>query len=177
MPMTSDVDHVIDPVFGSGRSQSVYADGERDVFGAVGGYPTHATEFADRPDVDREQAYRLLRALGSLGSLGSLEGTGDRRFSSTSTGTFLRADSPGSLRAKVRREEGRTHYALWKHLPDIVLEAEQNAIDRGFGADGVFECLEESPEYANHLANTDREYDVTHYPENERMGAVEGVVG
>lgn len=137
--MTSDVDHVIDLVFGSGRSQTVYADGEIDVFEAVGGCPTHATEFADRPDVDREQEYRLLRALGSLGSLGSLDVTDDERFSLTSPGTVLRADSPGSpgsLQAMVRLEEGPTHYALWKHLPEIVREGEQNAIDRGFGVVG-----------------------------------------
>jgi hypothetical protein len=106
---------------------------ELGVFEVVGGYPKHAVELADQLDIDRDLGYRLLRALASLGVF---EETSDRRFEITPAGELLREDHPESLHGVALLEEGPTHYALWKHLPDLVREGEQNAFDREFGHSG-----------------------------------------
>lgn len=142
--MSDNIDHVIDLIFGRWRSQILYAGVELGVFEVVGEYPKHTVEIADQLDIDREKAYRLLRALGSLGLL---EETDDRQFSITSAGGLLQEEHPGSLRGIALLEEGPTHYALWKHLPDIVSEGGPHGFQREFGHD-VFEHREADSGYA-----------------------------
>lgn len=136
-------DRLMDLIFGRWRSQTLYAGVELSVFEVVGDYPKHAIEIADQIDIDRELGYRLLRALGSLGLL---EESAGRRFEITPAGELLREDHQASLRGVALLEEGPTHYALWKHLPDLVREGDQNAFEREFGHSG-FEHRETDPEY------------------------------
>ncbi len=136
--------HVTDLIFGRWRSQTLYAGVELGVFDVVGDHPTHAVEIADLLDIDRGYGYRLLRALGSLGLLSE---TSDRRFSLTPAGELLQEDHPESLQAVALLEEGPTHYAMWKHLPDIVREGGPNGRQREFGYTGL-DHLEADPEYA-----------------------------
>jgi DNA-binding MarR family transcriptional regulator len=145
--MADPVDHVIDLIFGRWRSQTLYAGVELGVFEAVGEYPTHATEIADRLDIDRDNGYRLLRALSSLGLL---EETDDRRFSITPAGELLREDHPESLRNITLLEEGPTLYAVWTHLPDVVREGGPTGFQREFGH-STFEHRETDSEYAQVL--------------------------
>lgn len=130
-------------VTGRWRSQTLYAGVELGVFEVVGDSPRLATEIADRLDLDDENCYRLLRALSSLELL---EESDDRRFSATPAGAMLRADHPGSLRGVALLEEGPTHYATWKHLPDIVREGDPNGFQREFGRE-LFEHTEADAEY------------------------------
>ena len=44
----------------------------------------------------------------------------------TDAGALLREDHPHSLRATALLEEGPEHYALWKHLVDMVRDGRQN---------------------------------------------------
>lgn len=141
--MTDTKDHVIDLIFGRWRSQTLYAGVELGVFEVVGDRPKHAVEIADQVDIDRKLGYRLLRALGSLGLLEESE---NRRFSITPAGELLQEDHPESLRGVALLEEGPAHYALWKHLPDLVREGDQNAFEREFGHSG-FEHRETNAEY------------------------------
>jgi hypothetical protein len=135
----------MDLIFARWRSQTLYAGVELGVFEVVRNYPTHAVEIADQLDIDRDLGYRLLRALGSLGLL---EESSDRRFSLTSAGKLLQEDHPESLRWVALLEESPTLYALWKHLPDLVREGEQNAFDREFGHSDSVEHRKANPEYA-----------------------------
>lgn len=141
--MPDDKDHVMDLIFGRWRSQTLYAGVDLGVFEVVEDRPKHATEIADQIDIDRELGYRLLRALGSLNLL---DESADRRFAITPAGELLREDHPGSLRGVALLEEGPAHYALWKHLPDLVRAGEQNAFVREFDHSG-FEHRETDPEY------------------------------
>lgn len=136
--------HVTELIFGRWRSQTLYAGVEVGVFDVVGEHPRHAIEIADMLDLDRDHGYRLLRALGSLGLL---EESGDRRFSVTPAGELLQADHPKSLQGVARLEEGPTHYAIWKHLPDVVRDGDENGFHREFGH-SVVDHMEADEEYA-----------------------------
>lgn len=142
--MTDPNAQVMELVFGRWRSQTLYTGVELGVFEVVGDHPKHAVEIADQLDIDREKGYRLLRALASMGLL---EEQTDRRFSLTPTGEVLQENHPESLRGVALLEEGPTHYAIWKHLPDIVREGGPNGFQREFGH-SVFEHMEENQEYA-----------------------------
>lgn len=135
---------VMDLIFGRWKSQTLYAGVELGVFDVVEGYPKHSVEIADQLNIDRGKAYRLLRALASIGLL---EESNDQRFSITAAGELLQEDHPDSLQGVALLEEGPTHYAIWKHLPDIVREGEPNGFQREFGH-SVFEHMEADPDYA-----------------------------
>lgn len=147
--MTGAKNHVMDLIYGRWRSQTLYAGVELGVFEVVGDIPKHTIEIADQLDADRQLSYRLLRGLASIGLL---EETEERRFSITPAGELLQKDHPESLRGVTLLEEGPTHYALWKHLPDLVREGDQNAFDREFGHSG-FEHRDTDPEYAEVFNN------------------------
>lgn len=142
--MTDAKSHVIDLTFGRWQSQTLYTGVELGVFDVVGDYPKHAVEISDQLVIDRDKGYRLLRALASLGLL---EEATNRQFSLTPAGELLQEDHPQSLQGVARFEEGPTHYAIWKHLPDIVREGEPDGFQREFGH-SVVDHLEEDPDYA-----------------------------
>jgi hypothetical protein len=115
---------------GRWRSQTLHAGVELGVFNVIENHPKHVVEIVDQLDLDQDNAYRLLRAPASVGVL---EETPERRFSLTDTGELLQEDHPDSLAGFVRLEEGPMHYAIWKHLPDIVREGKPNGFQREFG--------------------------------------------
>lgn len=143
--MTTPNEHVMDLVFGRWRSQILYAGVELGVFEVGENEPKSATEITDELDVDRELGYRLLRALGAIGLLTEAP---NRKFSLTPAGELLRAEHPESLRGVTLLEEGPAHYALWKHLPDMIRDGKQNAFIREFGH-MAFDHAEIDPEYAS----------------------------
>lgn len=147
--MSNEKTHVMDLLYGRWRSQTLYAGVKLGVFEVVRNQPKHTVEIADQLDTDRELSYRLLRGLASLGLL---EETEDRRFAITPAGELLQEDHPESLRGITLLEEGPTHYSLWKHLPEIVREGDQNAFEREFGHSG-FEHRETDPAYAKAFNN------------------------
>ena len=51
------------------------------------------------------------------------------------------------MKPMARLEEGPQHYALWKHLPAMVLSGKQNAFVREFGR-MAFDYARENPDYA-----------------------------
>ena len=106
----------------------------------VNSVPKNASEIAKQLVVDYSLAYRLLRALGSLGLLREDE---DRNFSITEQGELLRKDHPRTLRGITLLEEGDEHYAIWKHLPAMIIDGKQNAFLREYGKK-LFEYTEYS---------------------------------
>jgi len=136
--------NVIDIIFGRWRSQVLYASVKLGVFDALGREAKDATRLAEELGLNAPLLYRLLRALGSLGLLREEP---NRRFSMSPAGEVLRADHPNTLRGVTLLEEGPEHYALWKHLPDMVREGRQDAFIREFGHTGL-EHLATHLEYA-----------------------------
>jgi len=135
---------VMDMIFGRWRSQIVYTGVKLGVFDTLGKAGKDATLLAKELRVDPALSYRLLRALASLGLLSEEE---ERRFSLTPAGELLRADHPETLRGVTLLEEGPEHYAIWKHLSDMIREGKQNGFVREFGH-MAFEHTARSHEYA-----------------------------
>jgi hypothetical protein len=84
--------------------------------------------------------------LRALGSLGLLREDVDRNFTITEQGELLRKDDPRTLRGIALLEEGNEHYAIWKHLPAMIIDGKQNAFLREYGKK-LFEYTESTPPY------------------------------
>ena len=125
---------VFDLIFGRWRSQTLYAGAALGVFDQLSDQPTTAAAVAETIKVDPSMLYRLMRALGSIGLL--IEND-DKAFRLTDAGALLREDHQHSLRATALLEEGPEHYAIWKHLVDMVRDGRQNGFEREFGQWGL----------------------------------------
>jgi hypothetical protein len=121
---------VIDLIFGRWRSQILYTGVKLGVFDALASGSKSAADIARELGLDPSASYRLLRALGSLELLNEDH---DRTFSLTPMGELLRSDHPQTMRGMTLLEEGPEHYAIWKHLPDMVKDGRQNAFISEFG--------------------------------------------
>lgn len=121
---------VIDLIFGRWRSQILYTGVKLGVFDALAGGPRSVASVASELDLDSGMLYRLLRALGSLEVLRE---DNSLSFSLTPMGELLQSGHPHTLRGMTLLEEGPEHYALWKHLPDMVKDGKQNGFIREFG--------------------------------------------
>ena len=142
--MPNPQEHVMDLIFGRWRSQILYAGVKLGIFDAFHNGPNDAFTIANELGLDPSLTYRLMRALGSLDLLA--EST-DRTFSLTEAGERLRSDHPQTLRGVTLLEEGPEHYAIWKHLPDMIRDGKQNAFLREFGR-MAFDHADHDPEYA-----------------------------
>lgn len=139
----SEHEKTLDIIFGRWRSQILYAGVKLGVFDCINSVPKNASEIARQLDLDNSLDYRLLRALGSLDLLRE---DVDRNFSITDQGELLRKDHPQTLRGIALLEEGNEHYALWKHLPAMIIDGKQNAFLREYGKK-LFEYTESNPPY------------------------------
>jgi len=138
-------EQVIDLIFGRWRSQVLAAGTELGVFDQLDvTNPRTAPELAITMGVDAVLLYRLLRAEAAIGVLTEDASGG---FVLTEMGDLLRASHPRSLAPMARLEEGPQHYALWKHLPDMIREGKQNAFVREFGR-MAFDYALENRDYA-----------------------------
>jgi len=113
----SDYEKVVDTMLGRWKSQVLYTGVKLGIFESLGKTPKHSSEIARELSLDASLTYRLLRALASLGFLSEEDG---QRFSITPTGELVRKDHPQTLRGVLLLEEGPEHYAIWKHLADMV---------------------------------------------------------
>lgn len=86
--------------------------------------PKDTSDIAKILDLDATLTYILLRALGSLGFLKEED---DHRFSITGQGKLLQKDHAQTLRDVVLLEGGPEHNAIWKQLPDMIKDGQQNA--------------------------------------------------
>lgn len=135
---------VLDMIFGRWRSQILYAGVKLGIFDACTDGPKAAMAIAAQLGLDPTLCYRLLRALGSLELL---QEDDQRRFALTDTGALLRKDHPQTLRGVTLLEEGPEHYALWKHVPAMIRDGQQNAFIREFKR-MAFEHAAHDPGYA-----------------------------
>lgn len=129
----SDVTYqAFDLIYGRWRSQILYAGVKLGVLDHLArGCSNRVEAVAAELHVDPALLYRLMRALASLGLL--VEGE-SRGFATSEIGELFRSDHPQSLRNRVLVAEGPEHYAIWKHLPDIIRDGKQDGFIREFGA-------------------------------------------
>jgi hypothetical protein len=104
----------------------------------------NSTYIANELKLDCALTYRLLRALASLGLLRQEL---NHDFSITTQGELLRKDHPQTLRGIILLEESPEHYAIWKHLPDMIIDGKQDAFIREYGQK-IFEYADRNPQYA-----------------------------
>jgi predicted transcriptional regulator len=140
----SDFEKIIDIIFGRWRSQILYAGVKLGIFDSLTSNPELASDLAKELDLDYAMTYRLMRALGSIGLLKEEQ---NGRFSITPQGQLLRKDHPQTLRDVALLEEGPEHYAIWKHLPAMIKDGQQDAFVLEYG-NKIFEHARTNSEYA-----------------------------
>ncbi|MDQ3848381.1 MAG: acetylserotonin O-methyltransferase [Thermoproteota archaeon] len=141
----SDHEKVIEIIFGRWKSQILYAGVKLGIFDHVNSLPPRsADDIARDLSLDPALTYRLLRALGSMGLLRQ---DYHNQFSLTSMGELLCSNNPHTLRGVVLLEEGPEHYAVWKHLSEMVRDGRQDGFVREFGQ-RIFDYATEHPSYA-----------------------------
>lgn len=128
------------------------------IFESVGTIPKHASEIAREMGLDPSLSYRLLRALAAIGFLHEKAG---QSFSITPLGELVRKDHPQTLRGVILLEEGPEHYAIWKHLADMVRDGKQDGFKREFGL-SIFDYVQQNPAYAEVFNNAMSSYSATH---------------
>jgi O-methyltransferase domain/Dimerisation domain len=145
----SDYQDILDIIFGRWRSQILYTGVVLGVFDSIKSDSKNTSDIASELRLDCELTYRLLRALGSLGLLKEEVDSkdGSHRFSLTRRGKLLTKDHTHSLRGITLLEEGPEHYVVWKHLPAMVKDGQQNAFLREYGYK-IFDYAERNVDYA-----------------------------
>jgi DNA-binding MarR family transcriptional regulator len=144
--VNTNTDHVTSLIFGRWRSQILYSAAELRIFDRLDeSRHRSAAEVAEEAVLDSSLLYRLMRALGAMGLV---EESADKRFRLTPSGGLLQSRAEGSLLYMALLEEGPEHYALWKHLPEMVRDGRQNAFPREYGKP-AFEYASENERYAS----------------------------
>jgi hypothetical protein len=154
----SDYEKVVDTLLGRWKSQVLYTGVKLEIFESVGTAPKHALEIAKELGLDGALSYRLLRALASMGFLNEKDG---QRFSITPMGGLVRKDHPQTLRGVILLEEGPEHYAIWKHLSEMVKDGRQDGFMREFGL-RIFDYISQNPEYREVFNYAMSSYSATH---------------
>ncbi len=142
--MTKTRQDIIDLIFGRWRSQILYAGAKLGVIETLTDGRRSATHIAQTLSLHPVNSYRLLRGLACIGVL---EESDDRMFSLTAGGEFLREDHPQTLRGMALLEGGPQHYAVWRHLCDIVREGGEDGFVREFGHP-IFAHTDADPAYS-----------------------------
>src|ERR687897_2810292 len=145
----SDYEKTLEIIFGRWKSQTLYAGVRLGVFECLTSEPRNTSDIAKQLSLDFALTYRLLRALASLGFL---KEECDYKFSISKQGELLQI-----LREVILLEEGPEHYAIWKHLPAMIKDGQQNAFLREYGAK-AFEYADRNPEYAEVFSQATSSY-------------------
>lgn len=148
---------VVDTILGRWKSQILYTGVKLRIFESLG-TSKRASEIAQELGLDPSLSYRLLRALASMGFLNEKDG---QIFSVTPMGELVRKDHPQTLRGVILLEEGPEHYAIWKHLGDMVRDGRQDAFVREFGQ-RIFDYIPQNPEYREVFNYAMSSYSATH---------------
>lgn len=139
---STDVARLRSLITGYEASQVIYVAARLGVPDLLAGEPRTAEELAEALHVDAGALQRVLHALAALGLLAHLS---ESRYALTGSGTRLRADAPGSLRA-VALLAGERSYRAWGGLLHSVQTGE-TAFRHVFGM-GTFEYMTAHPEIA-----------------------------
>jgi hypothetical protein len=154
----SDYEKAVDTILGRWKSQILYSGVKLGIFESVSTVPKHTSEIAQELGLDSSLSYRLLRALASIGFLNEGE---DQRFSITPMGELVRKDHPQTLRGVILLEEGTEHYAIWKHLADMIKDGKQDGFMREFGV-RIFDYVLQNAAYREVFNYAMSSYSATH---------------
>ena len=149
---------VVDTLLGRWKSQILYTGVKLGIFESLGKTSKRASDIAKELDLDRSLSYRLLRALATIGFLSEKDG---QLFSITPMGELVRKDHPQTLRGVILLEEGPEHYAIWKHLGDMVRDGRQDGFVREFGQ-RIFDYIPQNPGYREVFNYAMSSYSATH---------------
>ncbi|WP_415311701.1 methyltransferase dimerization domain-containing protein [Candidatus Nitrosocosmicus sp. FF01] len=120
-------------IFGRWKSQILYTGAKSGIFDYLTTNPVDIHQIAQDLNLNEIMAYRILRAISTLGY--AKEENDGRRFSITSLGEILKKDHPQTLQGVLLLEEGPEHYQIWKHLPRMIKDGQQNAFSSEYGMD------------------------------------------
>jgi hypothetical protein len=76
-------------------------------------------------------------------------------------GELVRKDHPQTLRGVILLEEGPEHYAIWKHLSDMVKDGRQDGFMREFGL-RIFDYVSQNAAYREVFNYAMSSYSATH---------------
>src|SRR5919112_1420073 len=155
----SEFDKATDTILGRWKSQILYTGAKLGIFDYLTTNPKETGQIAKDLNLDETMAYRILRSIASLGFLREEED--GRRFSITTLGDLLRKDHPQSLQGVLLLEEGPEHYQIWKHLPRMIKDGQQNAFLSEYG-DNLFEYASKNAEYSKVFNEAMSSYSARH---------------
>ena len=155
----SEFDKTMDIIFGRWKSQILYAGAVIGIFDHLTTSPKEIGQIAQDLNLNETMAYRILRSIASLGFLKEEED--GRRFSITSLGELLRKDHPQTLQGVLLLEEGPEHYQIWKHLPRMIKDGQQNAFISEYG-NNIFEYAGKNSEYSKVFNDAMSSYSAMH---------------
>jgi hypothetical protein len=155
----SEFDKAMDTILGRWKSQILYTGAKLGIFDYLTTNPKEAGQIAKDLNLDETMAYRVLRSIASLGFL--KEEDYGRRFSITTLGDLLRKDHPQSLQGVLLLEEGPEHYQIWKHLPRMIKDGQQNAFLSEYG-DNLFEYAHKNADYSKVFNEAMSSYSAMH---------------
>lgn len=155
----SEFDKAMDTILGRWKSQILYTGAKLGIFDYLTTNPKEAGQIAKDLNLDETMAYRVLRSIASLGFL--KEEDDGRRFSITTLGDLLRKDHPQSLQGVLLLEEGPEHYQIWKHLPRMIKDGQQNAFLSEYG-DNLFEYAHKNADYSKVFNEAMSSYSAMH---------------
>lgn len=154
----SDYEKVVDTILGRWKSQILYTGVKLGIFDSIGTSPKHTSDISQELGLDSTLSYRLLRALASIGFLNEKEG---QRFSITPMGELVRKDHLQTLRGVILLEEGPEHYAIWKHLAEMIKDGKQDGFMREFGL-RIFAYISQNAAYRDVFNYAMSSYSATH---------------
>ena len=152
-------DKIMEIIFGRWKSQILYTGAKIGIFDYLTTSPKEIGQIAQDLNLNETMAYRILRSIASLGFL--KEEKDGRRFSTTTLGEFLRKDHPQTLQGVLLLEEGPEHYQIWKHLPRMIKDGQQNAFISEYGSN-LFEYADKNSEYSKVFNNAMSSYSAMH---------------
>ena len=155
----SEFDKTMDIIFGRWKSQILYTGAKIGIFDYLTTNPKEIGQIAKDLDLNETMAYRILRSIASLGFLSEEED--GRRFSITSLGELLRKDHPQTLQGVLLLEEGPEHYQIWKYLPRMIKDGQQNAFLSEYG-NNIFEYVGKNKEYSKVFNDAMSSYSAMH---------------
>ena len=155
----SEFDKATDTILGRWKSQILYTGAKLGIFDYLTTNPEETGQIAKDLNLDETMAYRILRSIASLGFLKEEED--GRRFSITTLGDLLRKDHPQSLQGVLLLEEGPEHYQIWKHLPRMIKDGQQNAFLSEYG-NSLFEYAFKNAGYSKVFNEAMSSYSAMH---------------
>lgn len=155
----SEFEKTMDIIFGRWKSQILYAGAKIGVFDYLTTKPKEIDQISQDLNLDQTLVYRILRSLASLGFL--KEEAEGHRFSITTSGELLKKDHPQTLQGVLLLEEGPEHYQIWKHLPRMIKDGQQNAFLSEYG-NNLFEYAAKNSDYSKVFNEAMSSYSAMH---------------